>query len=54
MGFSFGGFSTSGIADSISGSIKGQASGMLDGFFDGSETTVAKSYSLCCGYKFNK
>ena len=51
MGFSFGGFSTSGIADSITGSIKGRASGLLDGFFDGSETTVAKSYSLCCGYR---
>ena len=51
MGFSFGGFSTSGIADSISGSIKGQASDMFDGFFDGSDTTTAKSYSLCCGYR---
>lgn len=51
MGFSFGGFSTSGIADSITGSIKGQASDMFDGFFDGSDTTTAKSYSLCCGYR---
>ena len=51
MGFNFGGFSTSGIADNISGTIKDRASGLLDGFLNGSETTTAKSFSLCCGYR---
>ena len=54
MGFSFGGFSTSGIADSITGSVKDQVSGMFDGFLNGSETVVTKSYSLCCGYRDTK